>query len=135
MPTSDGTPLPPTVAPRPRVLVVEDEPAVRQVARLMLELAGYAVVEATTAGEALGRVQSAEHRFVVVLLDVTLPDRSGLDLIPELRAAAPRSSVLLTSGRPIDNVAATGADAYISKPFTRDELVSAVRAVTAATPR
>jgi CheY-like chemotaxis protein len=135
MPLSDTTPFPPTVVTKPRVLIVDDEPAVRQVARLMLELDGYAVTESATAEDALERVREAERRFVVILLDVTLPDRSGTDLIPDLWAATPRSNIVLTSGKPVDDGATEfGADGYLPKPFTRAQLVGAIRAATALTP-
>ncbi|MBM3979511.1 MAG: response regulator [Planctomycetes bacterium] len=134
MPISDQLPLPPSVYPKPRVLIVDDEPSVRHVARLILELDGYAVVEAATADDALECVRGAERRFVVILLDVTLPDRPGTELIPELWAAAPRSNIVLTSGKPLDGATEFSADGYLPKPFTRDQLVKAIRAVTALTP-
>lgn len=132
MSVSDATPRPHAVLARPRVLIVDDEPAVRHVTRVMLELSGYTVTEATTAAEALDRVRATERRFVVILLDVSLPDRTGPELLPELRVLAPRSTIVLTSGRPLDDD--TSADGYLPKPFTRDQLVGAVRAVTALTP-
>ena len=134
MPVSYGTPLPATVPNRPRVLVVDDEPAIRTVARLMLEGAGYVVTEAGTAAAALARVESAERSFTVILLDVTLPDRAGTELLPDLRAASPRSRVMLTSGRPEESVPGHGADGFLAKPFTRDQLVAAMRSITAMTP-
>ena len=134
MPTSDGIPLPAAVPTRPRVLVVDDEPAIRAIARLMLEGAGYAVTEAGTAAAALARVHAVERAFTVILLDVTLPDRVGTDLLPDLRHASPRSRVMLTSGRLEEDVPDHGADGFLPKPFTRDQLVAAVRAITAMTP-
>ncbi len=125
-------PAPATNLSRPRVLIVDDEPAVRQVTRLMLEWSGYSIVEATTAAEALECVRSTERRFVVILLDVSLPDRTGPELLPELRVLAPRSTIVLTSGRPLDDD--ESADGYLPKPFTREQLVGAIRAVTALTP-
>jgi two-component system cell cycle response regulator CtrA len=117
------------------VLVVDDEPAIRVVARLMLERAGYAVEEAGDAGDAIRRVEEAERPFAVVLLDVTLPDRSGLEVLADLRRLSPRACVVLTSGRPEENLPDHGAEGFLPKPFTRDQLVAAVRAATATTPR
>ena len=134
MPISDGTPFPVTLPARPRVLIVDDEPAIRTVARLMLEGVGYVVTEAGTAAAALARVQAAERAFTVILLDVSLPDCPGTDLLPDLRAASPRSRVMLTSGRSEGDLPGHGADGFLAKPFTRDQLVAAVRSVTAMTP-
>jgi two-component system cell cycle response regulator CtrA len=122
---STDTPLPPRE--RPRVLVVDDEPVVRAVARLLLERAGFAVEEAGGAGDALERVRSAPGSFAAVLLDYTLPDRAGTDVLPELHRLAPGVRVVLTSGRPEEDLPGHGADAYLAKPFTRDQLVAAVR--------
>lgn len=116
---------------RPRVLVVDDEPVVRSVARVMLERAGFAVEEAGGAEEALDRVRSAPAPFAAVLLDYTLPDRAGTDVLPELHRLSPGVRVVLTSGRPEEELPAHGADAYLAKPFTREQLVAAVRALTA----
>ncbi len=134
VPLDDRTPMPTTIVPRSRVLVVDDEPSIRTVARLMLERAGYAVVEAANAAEAVSQATLAERPFTVVVLDFTLPDRSGTDLLPELRRLVSRARIVLTSGRPEDDFPNHGADGYLAKPFSRDHLVAAVRAVTALTP-
>jgi len=112
---------------------VDDEPTVRTVARLMLEAAGYSVVEVGTAAGAIARLQSDDRPFAVILLDVTLPDRHGPDVIPELRTVAPQSRVVLTSGRPEEDVPGHGADGYLPKPFSREQLLTAVRTAAATT--
>jgi two-component system cell cycle response regulator CtrA len=127
--TDPSTNTPPPGGARPRVLVVDDEPVVRAVARLMLERAGFAVEEAGGAGEALERVRSAPAPFAAVLLDHTLHDRSGADVLPELRRLAPGLRVVLTSGRAEEELPGHGADAYLPKPFTREQLVAAVGAL------
>ena len=130
MSSHDGTPPPAAIPARPRVLLVDDEPAIRRVARLMLEGAGYAVTEVGTAAAALARVRGAEQAYTVIVLDVSLPDRVGTDLLPDLRHASPQSRVMLTSGRLEEDVPGHGADGFLPKPFTRDQLVAAVRAIT-----
>jgi DNA-binding response OmpR family regulator len=117
---------------RARVLIVDDEPTIRMVARLMLERAGYAVEEASDAAESLALVRAAEP-FALILLDVTLPDRSGIEIIPDLRAAASWARIILTSGKAEEDVPDHGADSYLPKPFTKDQLVAAVRTATAVT--
>jgi CheY-like chemotaxis protein len=129
--TDPSTNTPPPAGARPRVLVVDDEPVVRAVARLMLERAGLAVEEAGAAEEGLERVRSAPAPFAAVLLDYTLPDRAGTEVLPELRRLAPGVRVVLTSGRPEEELAGHGADAYLPKPFTREQLVAAVSALAA----
>lgn len=132
-----ATPNAPTMTPPPftggaplRVLVVDDEPTVRMVARLMLERSGVAVEEASDAATAVSRLRAAVARpFAVVLLDVTLPDRVGTELVPDLRTIAPTARVVLTSGRSEEELPDHGADGYLPKPFTRDQLLDAVRAV------
>ena len=127
----DVPPAPP-VTPSPkaeptRVLVVDDEPTVRTVARLMLERAGYAVEEAGDAAATVARLRASP--FAVVLLDVTLPDRAGTELVPELRNLAPASRVVLTSGKGEEDFPNHGADGYLPKPFTKEQLLAAVRRV------
>jgi DNA-binding response OmpR family regulator len=133
-----SAPLTPTPPPRfgmqACVLIVDDEPTIRAVARLMLERSGYAVEEVGTAAEAVARVRQADRSFAVILLDVTLPDRAGPDILPDLRAAAPWSRIVLTSGRSEQDIPDHGADGYLPKPFSKDQLVAAVRAVTAMSP-
>ena len=70
--------------------------------------------------------------FAVVLLDVTLPDRAGTELVPELRTLVPASRVVLTSGKGEEDFPDHGADGYLPKPFTKEQLLAAVRAVMRA---
>lgn len=116
----------PALTTAPRVLIVDDEPSVRMVARLMLERTGHAVEEAGDAAGAVSRIESGPLP-AVVLLDVTLPDRPGTDLVSELRRLAPDVRIVLTSGLPEDAVPNHGADSYLHKPFTKEQLVTAVR--------
>lgn len=134
MPLDDRTPLPSSLLNRPRVLVVDDEPSIRMIAKIFLERAGYVAEDVGDAAEALRRAATGERAFAVLLVDVSLPDRNGVELLPELRALAPRAGVVLMSGRAEDEVPDHGADGYLCKPFTRDQLIAAVRAVVALTP-
>ncbi len=132
MPLDDRTPLPPTLAPRKRVLVVDDEPSIRMIARIMLERAGYEVEEAADAREAWNALLLASKPFTAMLLDITLPGRSGLDLLQDIHEAKPELRVILTSGKDEDDYPNHGANAYLAKPFTRDQLVAVVQDVTRA---
>src|SRR5690554_444810 len=110
-----------------RVLVVEDEPVVRAVTRRALEKAGFPVVEAQTGAEA--RRALADDDFVVVLLDVTLPDESGVDVA---RAALGRENgpaVVFMSGYSTEDVPIPDdmrPAGFVEKPFTMDEITTAV---------
>jgi CheY-like chemotaxis protein len=134
MPLDVRTPLPMALPSRSRVLVVDDEPGIRLLVRLMLERTGYSVEEAATAKEAVARVRAADRPFATILLDLSLPDRIGTAVLPELRRAAPLSWVVLTSGKLESEVPNHGADGFLPKPFSMDELIGAVRGAAAPEP-
>ncbi len=77
----------PVRSPSRRVLVVEDDPAIREILRLHLELAGFALDEAADGRQALDRIRTTA--FALVLLDVMLPGLDGVSLCRALRAAGP----------------------------------------------
>jgi DNA-binding response OmpR family regulator len=106
---------------------------IRTLSRMMLEHGGYAVEEARDSVEAITRLRTAERPFAAILLDVSLPDRDGPDVVPDLRAVAPRSPIVLTSGKFEFDVPNHGADGYLPKPFTQGELLAVVAAVAAMT--
>ncbi|WP_374410944.1 response regulator [Novosphingobium colocasiae] len=110
------------------VLVVDDEPAIRRLLHAGLARADYRVVEAGTAREALTSAQIDKPD--VVLLDLGLPDRDGLELIPIIKAAG--AAVIVVSARDATDqkVAALdlGADDYVSKPFDSEEVLARIRA-------
>ncbi|WP_431921509.1 response regulator transcription factor [Micromonospora wenchangensis] len=130
------------VALRPaRVLVVEDEAAIAEVLIAMLSFAGFTVRAAASCAEA--RVLAREFIPELAVLDVMLPDGSGLDLCLELRARDEQLSVLLLTARDgiEDKVTglALGADDYVTKPFSTAEVVARLnvllrRTVPAAQP-
>ncbi len=69
------------------MLIIDDEAAIRESLQTLLEMEGYAVESAATADEGLARI--GERPFDLVLLDLALPDRNGIDLLAELRAHDP----------------------------------------------
>lgn len=111
-----------------KILIVDDEAAIRRLMRNTLERAGYDVVEAGNAREAI-RTAAAEHPSAI-LLDLGLPDRDGLGLIPLLRRDGD-TTVLVVSARDAtdEKVAALdlGADDFVTKPFDTDELLARLR--------
>jgi two-component system, OmpR family, KDP operon response regulator KdpE len=113
----------------PKVLVVDDEPQIRVLLKATLGRAGYAVAEASNAREAVN--SKAIDKPDLILLDLGLPDRDGLELVDVLRGE-PRSALIVVSARDQteQKVAALdlGADDFVTKPFDTEELLARVRA-------
>jgi two-component system, OmpR family, KDP operon response regulator KdpE len=122
-------PARPAASPVPRILIVEDEPALRRALQINLRARGYDVASASTGREALA--EATRHPPEAVLLDLGLPDADGTEVIRDLRewSAAP---VIVLSGRagPGDKIGAldAGADDYVTKPFSMEELLARLRA-------
>jgi two-component system KDP operon response regulator KdpE len=113
-----------------RVLVVDDEPQILRALGTTLRGAGYDVETAATAEAALA--SAAAHPPEAVILDLVLPDGSGTDVCRELRTWTDAPVVVLSAvGDEREKVAAldAGADDYVTKPFSVDELLARLRAV------
>jgi two-component system, OmpR family, KDP operon response regulator KdpE len=114
----------------PRVLVVDDEPQILRALQMKLRGAGYTVDTAATAKEAL--MKAGMRPPDAIVLDLLLPDSRGTDVCRELRSwyAAP-IVVLSAIGEEREKVDAldAGADDYVTKPFSGDELLARLRAV------
>lgn len=112
-----------------RVLVVEDDADIRNVLRALLESEKYRVVEAETAARA--EIEARSHKPDLLLVDLGLPDRDGLDVIRKVRewSGVP---IIVLSARTMEEqkIAAldAGADDYVTKPFSAAELLARVRA-------
>jgi len=119
------------MAERSQILVVDDEPAVRRALSRALSLERYVVALAADGAEALERL--AAERFDMIVLDVTMPKVSGIEVCRRLRAAGERTPVLMLTARDgIDDRVAgldAGADDYLVKPFALRELMARVRAL------
>lgn len=117
------------MAPHP-ILVVEDEPAIRDGLRRALEREGFAVITAAGAAEALAVAE--RERPQLVLLDLGLPDGDGRDVCVELHRRGPTPVIMLTArGSEVDRIVGLelGADDYVVKPFSSAEVIARVRAV------
>ena len=116
-----------------RVLVVEDEPDIRDLLAFHLEREGYQVTRATTGPEALRQLRVAPPDLVI--LDLMLPEMDGLEVCRRLRAepvtAALPVIMLTAKGDEVDRVVGLeiGADDYVVKPFSPKEMLARVRAV------
>lgn len=112
-----------------KILVVDDEPHIRTLLKATLGRAGYSVIEAANGREALNA--KSIDKPDLVLLDLGLPDRDGLELVQPM-LGEPRSALIVVSARDQteQKVAALdlGADDYVTKPFDTEELLARVRA-------
>ena len=114
--------------PGASILIVEDEPQMRRFLRASLAPHGFRTIEAVNAAEAIG--MSTMHNPELVLLDLGLPDRDGLDVLRRLREWSRTPVIVLSArGREADKVEAldAGADDYLTKPFGTGELLARIR--------
>jgi two-component system response regulator MprA len=115
----------------PRILVVDDEPALRQALARALALEHYEIALAADGEQALDLLM--EGSFEAILLDILMPGMSGLELCRRIRSVGDRTPVLMLTAREAidDRVAGldAGADDYLAKPFALRELMARVRAL------
>ena len=131
----------PTSEPIPRgrgehILLVDDEPAIVRVGKRMLERLGYRVTAAQSAAEALAMFLADPAGFDLVISDLTMPEKTGLDLARDVKAAAPGTKFLLTTGLPdaIDRPLQPAIDAVLSKPFATARLAHMVERILRPQP-
>ena len=116
-----------------RILIADDHPILRRGLKeiLVRELEGTTCAEAGNAQQVLSEVQS--HDWDLLILDVTMPGRSGLDILRDLRKLRPKLPVLVLSMHPVDQLGKRalrgGASGYMNKESAPEELIGAVRKV------
>jgi two-component system response regulator MprA len=114
----------------PRLLIVDDDPELRNFLTTELGVEGYSCAEAATGQQALGQIRS--HSWDLILLDWTLPDFSGVEVCRRMRQGGIATPVLMLTARDEvrERVEAldSGADDYLTKPFSIEELLARVRA-------
>ena len=112
-----------------KVLVVDDEPQILRALRINLSVRGYEVITAASGSAALQA--AAERRPDVVILDLGLPDMSGIEVLEGLRGWMSAPVIVLSArvdpGQKVDALDA-GADDYVTKPFSMDEFLARLRA-------
>ncbi len=117
-------------SPLGSVLIIDDEAEIRESLETLLELEGFAIETAGNGEEGLQRI--AEHPFDLVLLDLALPGRDGMDILAEIRAHDPRLPVIMiTAYGTVENAVRamqSGATNFVQKPWDNEKLVADVRA-------
>lgn len=113
---------------KPLILAVDDEPHIRQLMRRVLEPAGYEVITAVDSNQALNLV--AEKNPDLVLLDIKMPGKSGLEVLSKIKTSYPDTAVIMVTvvddiGTAISTIR-QGASDYLNKPFNTDEIVLGV---------
>jgi CheY-like chemotaxis protein len=124
-------------SPAPTVLVVEDEPLIRMLAADMLDMLGYAVLEAETGAQALAFVRGGADLHAV-LIDLGLPDCSGEDVLRQIAQLKPGVRIVVSTGADTSAVrlrmGGHSAISYLEKPFQFSDLEAVLPATTAAGP-
>lgn len=113
---------------RHKALIIDDEPQIRRLIHAALTRADYATVEAADARAALEML--GQERPDVVLLDLGLPDRDGLELVPLVKRQSDASLIVISAREATEQKVAAldlGADDYLTKPFDTEELLARVR--------
>ena len=116
-----------------RILIVEDEAAIREFEAINLQRVGYTTVEAASGEEALQIFDTDTEGFDIALLDVMMPGMDGIKLCKELRARTQTLGIIMLTAKAqeMDKISGlmTGADDYITKPFSPAELLARVDAL------
>lgn len=121
------TPAPNT--PQPRILILDDQPEVREALRLILKHEGMQTEIAETSDQALDLAQ--RHNFDVILSDISHPGLSGLELLPIWKQTCPNVPIVIISASISSNLERAiglGAFACVSKPFNGEAVLTSVRA-------
>ncbi|WP_404338328.1 response regulator [Sphingomonas sp. MMS12-HWE2-04] len=112
-----------------RILVVDDDLHIRRLLQATLVRGGYQPIEATTAAEALAQAKATS--LDAILLDLGLPDRDGLEIVPLLKKQSPAPILIVSARDATDQKVAAldlGADDYVTKPFDSEEVLARLRA-------
>ncbi|MDB5102887.1 MAG: multi-sensor hybrid histidine kinase [Fibrobacteres bacterium] len=124
---------------KPTLLVVDDEPNVRELVSLLLRNAGYTVYQADGGEEAIAMVADPDFKVDILLTDIIMPGMNGRELADRICALNPRIKVLFVSGYSANVLASRalcpeGAD-YIRKPFGAEMLLDRVSRVWSSSPK
>ena len=111
-----------------RILIVDDEAVIRRLIRQKLSRVGYSCEEANSAEQALTRL--ADNQIELVILDVNMPGKSGIDVLPEIKSNYPNTMVIMATAVAETSIAVEcmklGAEDYLCKPFNLDDVAMSV---------
>jgi DNA-binding response OmpR family regulator len=118
---------------RPIVLVVDDDAAIRKLARVVLSEHGFTVLEASDGAQALEMLHARQSRIDLAILDLVMPNMGGLDVANRLDGTAHAPKILYISGMEhsvaVDSLERSAPKQMLRKPFSAEQLLSRVRAV------
>ena len=113
---------------QPRILVADDEEGIRELLRETLGATGYTTDEASDGAEAIDKID--QNSYDLVVLDINMPKKSGLDVLKHIRERGMKTGVIMLTGRLGFAVGSEsmqlGADEYITKPFDPEYLQAAI---------
>ena len=123
----------------PRILVIDDEPLIRSTVVTMLTREGFSVEEASDGAAGIAMVH--KNPPDVVITDIFMPNRDGIEVVMELKRSCPRTKIIVMTGggqRHMMEIASTakslGGDHILHKPFERESLLAAMNAVLGTPP-
>lgn len=126
----EARPVPPPSGNNERILLVDDEIAILEMAKLLLEDANYHVTLASEGLQALREMRQAERPFDLVVTDGNMPIMDGLALVKELRRVAPETKVICSTGESgrqrAEELTAAGVDLVLPKPYTKDDFLRSI---------
>jgi CheY-like chemotaxis protein len=120
------------------ILLVEDEPFVRDATRAILESAGFAVLPAEDAPEAIKAFENCNPAIDLVMTDMVLPGKSGLELVQYLRSHSPQLVILLTSGYSNPGCDAEAPESriyFLAKPYSKRTLLDKIQEILSTESR
>ena len=119
-----------------RILVVDDEPLIREMTREILEACGYAVFEAVDGQDGLEIFQATPEGFDLIILDLVMPRLHGFQVMDRILATAPLTRILISSGFSPDTrpelTTPTATTAFLAKPYRSKELLDHVQRLIGA---
>ena len=119
------------VIPQGTILVVDDEPSIRDFMHMMLEHSGYSVVEAANGREAIGQIKQHYPAIHLVVTDIHMPQMDGIELIEHLQESYPEIKIIIITADPqfLEENGYDDTMPLLSKPFDPDTLLQSVRTV------
>lgn len=120
---------------KPEILIIDDEPQIRKLLEITLESNGYKALQAATGKE--GIIMAASHPPALILLDIGLPDKSGHEVLKELRSWYSRPVIILSVMNTEEDIVKAldnGATDYLTKPFRAGELLARIRSALRRNP-